>query len=86
MKILLVDDHKLIRDAIYSYLENDVDFNVVGQVSNGQEAIDFLEEQATDVVMMDINMPVMDGVASTEIIAKKWPEVKLVKLKKNSKN
>ena len=86
MKILLVDDHKLIRDAIFSYLENDAEFDVIGQVSNGQEAIDFLEQQPIDVVMMDINMPVMDGVASTEAIVKKWPEVKVLALTMMSDN
>jgi DNA-binding NarL/FixJ family response regulator len=86
MKILLVDDHKLIRDAIFSYLENDADFNVVGQVSNGQEAIDFLAGNNVDVIMMDINMPVMDGVAGTEIITKKWPDVKVLALTMMSDN
>ena len=80
MKILLVDDHKLIRDAINSYLEDDEQFNVVGQVSNGQEAIDFLAGELVDVVMMDINMPVMDGVVATEEIVKLWPDVRVLAL------
>ena len=80
MKILLVDDHKLIRDAINSYLDDDAQFTVVGQVSNGQEAIDFLAGELVDVVMMDINMPVMDGVAATEEIVKLWPDVRILAL------
>ena len=86
MKILLVDDHKLIRDAIFSYLDQDPEFEVVGQVGNGQEAIDFLGENTVDVVMMDINMPVMDGVDSTREIMKEWPEMKILALTMMSDN
>lgn len=86
MKILLVDDHKLIRDAIYSYLEEDAKFDVIGQVGNGQQALDFLAEQSVDVVMMDINMPVMDGVVCTKEITKEWPEIKVLALTMMSDN
>jgi len=86
MTILLVDDHKLIRDAIHSYLDEDGEFEVVGQVSNGQEALDFLAGQLVDVVLMDINMPVMDGVTSTKEVTKRWPEVKVLALTMMSDN
>lgn len=86
MKILLVDDHKLIRDAIYSYLDQDGEFDVVGQVGNGQEALDFLDDTKVDVIMMDINMPVMDGVDSTREIMKRWPESKVLALTMMSDN
>ena len=76
----------LIRDAIYSYLDEDSEFEVVGQVSNGQEALDFLAGQLVDVVMMDINMPVMDGVTSTKEVTKRWPEVKVLALTMMSDN
>lgn len=86
MKILLVDDHKLIRDAIHSYLDQDQEFDVIGQVSNGEEAIEFLEGTSVDVVMMDINMPIMDGVDCTREIAKRWPEIKVLALTMMSDN
>lgn len=86
MKILLVDDHKLIRDAIHSYLDQDQEFDVIGQVSNGEEAIEFLEGASVDVVMMDINMPIMDGVDCTREIAKRWPEIKVLALTMMSDN
>ena len=86
MKILLVDDHKLIRDAIHSYLDQDQEFDVIGQVSNGVEAIEFLDGTSVDVVMMDINMPIMDGVDCTREITKKWPEVKVLALTMMSDN
>ena len=83
---MLVDDHKLIRDAIYSYLDQDKEFDVVGQVSNGVEALEFLEQTSVDVVMMDINMPVMDGVDCTKEIVKRWPDVKVLALTMMSDN
>ena len=86
MKILLVDDHKLIRDAIHSYLDQDQEFDVIGQVSNGVEAIEFLAGTTVDVVMMDINMPIMDGVDCTREITKKWPEIKVLALTMMSDN
>lgn len=86
MKILLVDDHKLIRDAINSYLEQGDEFEVVGQVGNGQEAIDFLENNKVDVIMMDINMPVMDGVDATREIMRRWPDSKILALTMMSDN
>jgi DNA-binding NarL/FixJ family response regulator len=86
MKILLVDDHKLIRDAIHSYLDQDQEFDVIGQVSNGVEAIEFLEGTSVDVVMMDINMPIMDGVDCTREITKRWSDVKVLALTMMSDN
>ena len=83
---MLVDDHKLIRDAIYSYLDQDKEFDVVGQVSNGVEALEFLEQTSVDVVMMDINMPVMDGVDCAKEIVKRWPDVKVLALTMMSDN
>ena len=86
MKILLVDDHRLIRDAIQSYMDEDVDYLVVGEASHGQEAIKFLEENKVDVVLMDINMPIMDGMACTKIITKRWPKIKVLALSMMSDN
>lgn len=80
MKILLVDDHRLIRDAIQSYMEGDPEYEVVGEASHGQEAIKFLEDNEVDVVLMDINMPIMDGLQCTREIRQKWPQIKVLTL------
>ena len=80
MKILLVDDHKLIRDALKSYFEADPDFEVLGEAGNGQEALLFLKEQAIDVVMMDISMPVMDGIECTQEIMTHYPQIRVLAL------
>lgn len=86
MKILLVDDHRLIRDAIHSYMEGDHEYEVVGEASHGQEAIRTLEETEVDVVLMDINMPIMDGFECTKEIVKRWPKIKVLTLSMMSDN
>jgi len=86
MKILLVDDHRLIRDAIRSYMEDDADYEVVGEASQGQEAIRTMEETEVDVVLMDINMPIMDGLECTKEIVKRWPHIKVLTLSMMSDN
>ncbi len=86
MKILLVDDHRLIRDAILSYMEGDNEYEVVGEASQGQEAIRTLEELEVDVVLMDINMPIMGGIECTKEIKKRWPKIKVITLSMMSDN
>ncbi len=86
MKILLVDDHRLIRDAIHSYMEGDAEYEVVGEASHGQEAIRTLEETKVDVVLMDINMPIMGGLECTKEIVKRWPNIKVLTLSMMSDN
>lgn len=80
MKILLVDDHKLIRDALKSYFEDDPEFEIVAEAGNGQEALILLRDIEVDVVMMDISMPVMDGIECTENITRDYPDVKVLAL------
>ncbi len=86
MKILVVDDHRLIRDAILSYMEGDNEYEVVGEASQGQEAIRTLEELEVDIVLMDINMPIMGGVECTKEIKKRWPKIKVITLSMMSDN
>lgn len=86
MKILLVDDHRLIRDAIQSYMEDDPEYEVVGEASHGQEAIKFLAENEVDVVLMDINMPIMDGLQCTKEVIRRWPQIKVLTLSMMSDN
>lgn len=80
MNILLVDDHKLIRDALKSYFEEDQDFTIVDEAGNGQEALVLLKEHEVDVVMMDISMPVMDGIECTQHITDDYPDIKVLAL------
>lgn len=86
MRILIVDDHRLIRDAILSYMEGDPEYQVVGEASHGQEAIKFMESNEVDVVLMDINMPIMDGLQCTKEVLGRWPKVKVLTLSMMSDN
>jgi DNA-binding NarL/FixJ family response regulator len=86
MRILLVDDHRLIRDAIQSYMEGDDEYEVVGEASHGQEAIRILEEKEVDVVLMDINMPIMGGIECTKEIKKRWTKISVLTLSMMSDN
>lgn len=79
-KILLVDDHKIIRDGIRSLLREESEIAVVGEASNGQELIDMLPETPVDVILMDLNMPVMDGFEATRYVREHYPNTKILVL------
>jgi len=80
IRILLVDDRHLIRREIKSILECYSDIQVIGEAENGQEAIDQIPTLQPDIVLMDIRMPVMDGVAATGAIAQSYPDTKVLVL------
>lgn len=73
MKVLIVDDDALIRDSLKMLLEMEEGFDVVGTVHNGWEAVTSCEELHPDMVLMDIRMPVLDGVLGTKEIKKRFP-------------
>lgn len=69
IRILLVDDQHIIRQGLRSMLESNEDMQVVGEAENGQRALEEIAKLHPDIVLMDIRMPVMDGVAATKAIA-----------------
>ncbi len=71
IKILIADDHPLIAEGIKNTFENLNEFEVVATVNNGKEAIEFIEKSLVDVALLDINMPVLDGVECAKEILKK---------------
>lgn len=78
IRVLIVDDQALIREGLSLMLGLYDEIEIVGQANNGQEAVDFLENKEVDLVLMDIRMPVMDGVEATKIIKEKYPQVKII--------
>lgn len=78
IKLLLVDDQQLMLDGLRTLLELEPDFQVVGMVGNGQEALDLYLEVSPDVVLMDVRMPVMDGVESTRRLLARDSQVKVI--------
>ncbi len=80
IKVLLVDDQSLIRQGLRALLELEPDLEIVGEGENGQEAINLIAEFQPDVVLLDIRMPIMDGVAATREIQKLFPKTKILVL------
>ncbi len=80
IRILLVDDQNLIRRGLIALLEGETDLNVVGEAENGQLAIEQVNRLQPDVVLMDIYMPVMNGVQATQAICQQFPQVKVLVL------
>lgn len=80
IRILLVDDQAIIRQGLRSMLESNPDMDVIGEAENGQRAIEQIPTLQPDLVLMDIRMPVMDGVAATQAIAQHYPQTRVLVL------
>lgn len=80
MKILITDDDTLIRDGLAMILETEEDMEIVGTASNGQEALSLCGKTHPDVVLMDIRMPIMDGVQATKNIKEQFRSVRVLLL------
>jgi DNA-binding NarL/FixJ family response regulator len=80
IKVLLADDHKIVRDGLRSLLEKDGRLEVVGEAPNGQVAVDLFRDLTPDIVVMDIGMPVMNGIEATERIIENHPDAKVLAL------
>ncbi len=80
IRILVVDDHGVVRQGLRMYLALDPELEVVGEAANGAEALSMAHELEPDVVLMDLLMPVMDGIAATEAIRRELPDVEVIAL------
>jgi len=78
IRILIVDDQKTIHKTLESYLKTDPELEIVGFAFNGQEAIQKVEELKPDLVLMDIEMPIMNGLEATKIIAESFVSTKIL--------
>lgn len=80
IRVLLVEDQAIVRQGLKVILGQDENINVTYEADNGQHALDILERHLVDFVMMDVRMPVMNGIEATREIKKRWPEVKILVL------
>jgi len=78
IRVLLVDDHPLVIDGIQARLEDEGTIEVVGRGGNGQEAITLCKALQPDVVLMDISMPIMNGLEATRILSRDAPEIRVL--------
>ena len=80
IELLLVDDHKLFLDGLQSILNTEIGIHVVGTAANGLELLDLMEFHPVKIVLTDIRMPIMDGVAITKLFKKKYPNTAIIAL------
>lgn len=80
IRVLLVDDHGMVRKGLRAYLQNQPDIEVVGEARNGREALECCERLKPDVVLMDLIMPELGGVAAIRLIHQRWPTLQVLAL------
>jgi NarL family two-component system response regulator LiaR len=80
IRILIADDHGVVRQGLKMYLELDPELEIVGQAVDGAEALDLARELEPDVVLMDLLMPAMDGIAATRAIRRELPNIEVIAL------
>ena len=80
IRVLIADDRPPTRQGLKALLTYYPQIEVIGEAANGQEAVQFVTDRQPDVVLMDVHMPVMDGLLATRYIKRNWPEVKIIAL------
>lgn len=78
IRLLLVDDQRLMREGLRTLLDMEPDLQVAGEAGNGQEALDAYKSLLPDVVLMDVRMPVLDGVDATRRLRERWPAARVI--------
>ncbi|WP_019504564.1 response regulator transcription factor [Pleurocapsa sp. PCC 7319] len=80
IRVLLVDDQSIVREGLSSLLQTQADLEIVGEAENGKVAVERSLVLKPDVILMDIRMPIMDGIAAIRILAEQAPEIKILVL------
>jgi NarL family two-component system response regulator LiaR len=80
IRVVVVDDHDMVRRGLSSFLKSFDDLEMVGEARNGREALDVCAEAKPDVVLMDLIMPIMDGVSAIRLLRQQMPQVHIVAL------
>jgi NarL family two-component system response regulator LiaR len=78
IRVMLVDDHNVVRSGLATFLRAYDDLELVGEAKNGSEAVNLCRVKQPDVILMDLMMPEMDGIAATRAILSEYPEVKII--------
>ncbi len=80
IKVIIADDHVLYRAGVKTALSTKKDLKIIGEADNGQHLLTLLKSIQPDVILLDIQMPIMDGIAALPEIKKNWPEIKVIML------
>ncbi len=80
IRVVVVDDHQIFVDGVKALIEGFEDIEIVGEANDGIELIDCLSKAEANVILMDINMPIMDGIEATKLVLEKYPELKVLML------
>lgn len=80
INVLLVDDHNLFRNGLKLLLNNYKNINIVGEASNGKEFAEHNSLSQTNIALVDIDMPIMDGIEATKLVMAKFPDIKIIAL------
>lgn len=80
IRVLIADDHHVVRRGLLFFLKTQKDIEVVGEAKNGQEAVELVEALQPDIVLMDLVMPEIDGIQATKKIKSKWPNIAILML------
>ncbi|MFQ5949507.1 MAG: response regulator, partial [Nitrospiria bacterium] len=80
IRVLIADDHRVVREGLGAILKTKRDMDVVGEATNGVEAIQMAKKLKPEVILMDISMPQMDGIEATRVIKKEFPHIGIVAL------
>jgi len=80
IKIIIADDHRIFRDGLKELLKSSENIEIIGEVANGKELIEILTGKTPDIILLDISMPVMDGLEAAELITKMYPEIRILVL------
>src|SRR6266513_2335448 len=80
IRVLIADDHSLVRQGLRRYLDMAEDIDVVGEASNGEEALAMVEKEQPDIVLLDIRMPGVDGLEAARMIRERFPDVGAIML------
>lgn len=80
LKVVLVDDHMIFRESLRKLLESEKKAIIIAEAGNGKQFLEIMEKVKPDLVLMDISMPLMDGIEASQIILKKYPDLKILTL------